>query len=281
MHRMQTKTNKPGMQKPRENYPPKQQTNPPPKPTKASLFLPKKSIMIRKADIVTAIGDVILNRNGYSLRADTVVWNRKTGEVTAQGNIRSIGPNGDIAYGDSITLTDTLKDGLVENLLLVLNDGGRLAAQRGERTDGILSLDYAAYSPCLVEKPDGCTKRPSWQIKAVKVTYDPAKNRVRYKGARLELFGLPLLPLPGLSHPAETEAGTGFLVPNLSDCPAITGWKLKCPIIGGFRPIAILGFRARCSPRLHHSSRLNLDRSKRKARSELAAMLLIAPPFRL
>ena len=168
-----------------------------------------------KADIVTAIGDVILNRNGYSLRADTVVWNRKTGEVTAQGNIRSIGPNGDIAYGDSITLTDTLKDGLVENLLLVLNDGGRLAAQRGERTDGILSLDYAAYSPCLVEKPDGCTKRPSWQIKAVKVTYDPAKNRVRYKGARLELFGLPLLPLPGLSHPAETEAGTGFLVPNL------------------------------------------------------------------
>ena len=38
-----------------------------------------------KADIVTAIGDVILNRNGYSLRADTVVWNRKTGEVTAQG----------------------------------------------------------------------------------------------------------------------------------------------------------------------------------------------------
>ncbi|MFC4292541.1 LPS-assembly protein LptD [Sphingorhabdus arenilitoris] len=168
-----------------------------------------------QAEIVTAIGDVILNRDGYRLRADTVIWNRKTGEVTAQGNIRSIGPNGDIAYGDSIILTDSLKDGVVENLLLVMNDGGRLAAQRGERQDGRLSLDYAAYSPCAVEDTDGCPKRPSWQVKAVKVTYDPASKRVRYQGARLELFGLPLLPLPGLSHPAETKAGSGFLVPDL------------------------------------------------------------------
>jgi LPS-assembly protein len=169
-----------------------------------------------QADVVTAIGDVVLNRDGYKLRADTVVWNRKTGEVTAQGNIRSIGPAGDVAYGDSITLTDSLKDGAVENLLLVMKDGGRLAAQRGSRDDGKLILDYAAYSPCIVEKPDGCPKNPSWQVKAVKVTYDRAKNRVKYKGARLELFGLPLVPLPGLSHPAEVPAGTGFLVPNLA-----------------------------------------------------------------
>jgi lipopolysaccharide assembly outer membrane protein LptD (OstA) len=66
------------------------------------------------ADLVTAIGDVVLNRDGYSLRADTIIWNRKSGEVTAQGNIRSVGPNGDAAYGDSIQLTDTLKDGVIE-----------------------------------------------------------------------------------------------------------------------------------------------------------------------
>jgi hypothetical protein len=61
------------------------------------------------ADIVTAADNVVLNRDGYSLRADTVIWNRKTGEVTANGNIKSIGPEGDVAYGDSIKLTDTLK----------------------------------------------------------------------------------------------------------------------------------------------------------------------------
>ncbi len=167
------------------------------------------------ADLVTAIGEVVLNRDGYTLRADTIIWNRKSGEVTAQGNIRSVGPNGDVAYGDSIKLTDTLKDGVIDNFLLVMADGGRLAAQRGSRDDGAIDLDYAAYTPCAVERPNGCPKRPSWQVKAVKVNYDPVKKRVKYEGARIEIFGLPIIPLPFLSHPAETKAGSGFLVPNL------------------------------------------------------------------
>jgi LPS-assembly protein len=167
-------------------------------------------------DVVTARGNVIVSRDGYTLRADTIVWNRKSGEVTANGNIRSIGPRGDVAYGDSIIVTDSLKDGVVENLLLVLKDGSRLAANKGTRTDGRLTLEQAAYTACAVEGPDGCPKEPSWQVKATKVVYDPEKKRIKYTGARIELFGLPVIPLPGLSHPAETEAGSGFLVPNLS-----------------------------------------------------------------
>ncbi len=167
-------------------------------------------------DVVTATGGVLLSRDGYQLRADKVVWNRKTGEVTAEGNIRSAAPDGSVAYGDAIALTDSLRDGIVENLLVVLEDGGRVAAQKGARhTDGKLSLDYAAYTPCAVTKKDGCPKSPSWQVRAVRVDYDPEKKRIRYRGARIELFGLPVIPLPGLSHPVDTEAGTGFLVPNI------------------------------------------------------------------
>jgi LPS-assembly protein len=172
-----------------------------------------------KDDIVSASGNVILTRDGYSLRADQVAWNRKTGVVTASGNIRSMSPAGDIAYGDSIELTDTLKDGVIENLLLVMADGGRLAAKSGGRKDGILSLEYAAYSPCAIETPEGCPKKPSWQVKAVKVSYDPKRNRVRYEGARIELFGLPLIPLPFLSHPAQVKSASGFLVPNIRVSP--------------------------------------------------------------
>lgn len=166
-------------------------------------------------DVVTARGNVVVSRDGYTLRADTIIWDRKSGEVNATGNIRSIGPRGDVAYGDSIQVTDSLKDGVVDNLLLVLKDGSRLAANKGTRTDGRLTLEQAAYTPCAVERPDGCPKEPSWQVKAAKVVYDPEKKRVKYTGARIELFGLPVIPLPGLSHPAETEAGSGFLVPNL------------------------------------------------------------------
>jgi LPS-assembly protein len=166
-------------------------------------------------EIVTAKGDVLVDRDGYTVRADTIVWNRTTGEVNAEGNIRAVGPEGDVAYGDSIALTDTLKDGVIENMLVVLADESRLAAKRGERESGIYTLDYAAYTACKVERPDGCPKKPSWEVKATKVTYDPTKKRVKYDGARIELFGLPVIPLPFLSHPVDTKAGSGFLVPSI------------------------------------------------------------------
>ncbi|MEP2101830.1 MAG: LPS assembly protein LptD [Parasphingorhabdus sp.] len=167
-------------------------------------------------DVVTAKGDVLLNRDGYKLRSDEVIWNRKTGVVEAKGNIRSTSPDGGTAYGDSIVLTDSLRDGIVDNLLLVLEDGSRLAARKGERfADGSLALDNAAYTACAVTTEDGCPKNPSWEIKAVKVRYDPIKKRVSYDGARIEIFGLPVIPLPGLSHPVSNENRSGILVPNL------------------------------------------------------------------
>jgi LPS-assembly protein len=167
-------------------------------------------------DIVTAEGNVVLNRDGYKLRANQVVWNRKSGAVVAEGDIRSTSPDGDVAYGDRIELTDSLRDGAVDNLLLVLEDGSRLAARRSERfADGSLALHSAAYTACAVTTEEGCPKNPSWQIKAVKVIYDPVKKRVTYDGARIEIFGLPVIPLPGLSHPISDENRSGILVPDI------------------------------------------------------------------
>jgi LPS-assembly protein len=153
------------------------------------------------SEVVVAEGNVQMNREAIELRADKVTWNRQTGQVFAEGNVMIKNPEGDIAYGDRIELTDSLRDGVVENLLVVLDNGSRLAAVRGTRFDnGNIELENAAYTPCPVEDDEGCPKNPSWQIRAVKVMYDRVENKVRYKGARVEIFGLPLIPLPGISH---------------------------------------------------------------------------------
>lgn len=168
-----------------------------------------------EADIVTARGSVAMTTEGNRLRADEVNWNRKTGQVVAKGNVAITNPGGDTAYGDTIELTDSLKDGVVSNLLIVLADGGRLAAVRGTRSNGVSTLERAVYSPCKVENEDGCPKDPSWKISAKTVIHDPATNRIRYKNARLDVFGVPILALPGFSHPANNEGGSGVLVPDL------------------------------------------------------------------
>lgn len=164
-------------------------------------------------DVVTATGDVRMFRDGNRLRADKIVWNRKTGKVVASGNIAIVNPQGDTAYGDSIDLTDSLKDGVVENILVVLDEGGRLAANRGTRKDGFVTLDGAAYTACSVTDLQGCPKEPTWKITAVRVVYNPNKKRVSYKGAKLNLFGLTV-PLPSFSHPVGGDSDYGILSPD-------------------------------------------------------------------
>ena len=192
---------------------------PPPEPSTAEHrvdFSSDELIYDTRAEMVTASGNVRMISEGNNLRAERVIWNRQSGEVRAEGKVRIVNPQGDAAYGDSIVLTDTLRDGVVANLLLVLEDGGRLAADRGERKDGYSTLYRAAYSPCAVLDEKGCPKDPTWTITAVKVVHDPVRNRVRYTGASLNLFGAPIIALPGLSHPDGSEGGgPGLLVPDV------------------------------------------------------------------
>ncbi|MCP3733606.1 LPS assembly protein LptD [Sphingomonas sp. RP10(2022)] len=168
------------------------------------------------SDVVTALTEVRMFRQGDRLRADKVVWNRKTGKVVATGNIAVTNPEGDVAYGDSIELTDSLKDGMVQNMLVVLEQGGRMAAERGTRLpDGTMQLDKAAYTPCAVETSAGCPKEPSWKITAVRITYRPDRERVFFGGGRFHLFGLPALPLPAFSMPIGGSSESGLLAPDV------------------------------------------------------------------
>lgn len=180
-------------------------------------------------ETVIAAGSVEMEREAWRLRADEVRWNRRSGEVVAIGNVALTSPQGDTAYGERVVLTDSLRDGVVENLLVVFDNGGRLASSQGTRlANGDISLDRAVYSPCPVDDAEGCARNPSWQVRAVRVYYDRARGRLRYTGARIELFGLPLIPLPGLSHPIGGEAGTGFLIPDLR-IDRVNGLEIAVP----------------------------------------------------
>ncbi len=180
------------------------------------------------ADVVTATGDVRMNRDGNYLAANQVVWERKTGQVYAKGNVVLLTPQGDKLVGDNVQLTDTMRDGTIDNLMVVLASGGRIAARRGTRTKGVLSLNDAIYSPCPVTTETGCPKRPSWSITAARVIDDPASERVRFEGGRLQLFGinLPLLPIFNLSR--GTEGATGLLVPDIA-VSSRNGFELAVP----------------------------------------------------
>ena len=168
------------------------------------------------ADIVTASGRVRMQRDGNYLAADQVVWTRKTGEVRANGSVVVMTPQGDKLVGDSVVLTDTLRDGTIDNLLVVLESGGRIAAERATRVNGQNILENAVYSPCPVVTEKGCPKNPSWKIVAARVIQDPVTQRIRFQGGRLQLFGVSLPLLPVFSIGSKDGAATGALFPNFA-----------------------------------------------------------------
>ena len=165
---------------------------------------------------VSVAGNVVMRRGVQSIRADQVTWNRRTGEIVAQGNIRFVDADGNQLFTERLELTDEFKAGAMENMLYVLREGGRLAAQSGTRgEDGKVALNNAAYSACAVEDSDGCPRQPSWRITAKRVVFDPDKKQVRFFGSQIELFGVRLIPLPTLVIATDGRPVSGLLIPDI------------------------------------------------------------------
>jgi LPS-assembly protein len=180
------------------------------------------------ADVVTASGEVRMNREGNYLAADQVVWDRKSGQVYAKGNVVVVTPEGDKLIGENVQLTDSLRDGTVDNLMVVLESGGRIAARHGARINGVSTFSSAIYTPCPVTTDTGCPKRPSWSITAARVIDDPKSKRIRFEGGHLQLFGVNLPLLPVVSIARGKEGASGLLVPDFA-ISSRNGFELAVP----------------------------------------------------
>ena len=172
-------------------------------------------------ETVVASGNVVLRREDQSVRADRVTWNRNSGAIVAEGGVRLLDEDGNELFTERVELTDELRTGAMENMLLVLREGGRLAADSGRRLDnGDIILTQAAYTACAVEDSDGCPKSPSWRVTAREVVYDADQKRVAFKGARIIFFGKIAIPIPGLQTTTDGRAISGLLIPDFRFTPS-------------------------------------------------------------
>ena len=167
-------------------------------------------------DLVTASGNVFLYRDQQSVRADKVTWDRKTGEILATGNVRVVDEDGNETFTNHVSMTDDLKTGVMQDMLLLLREGGRLAATGGTRgADGKVRMDRAAYTACDVVDAKGCPASPIWKITAQRVLIDADGKQFHLYGARLDLFGAVKIPLPGLKVATDGRAISGLMIPDI------------------------------------------------------------------
>lgn len=184
----------------------------------AQMLLEADQVIYNNDDeTVTAVGNVQISYDNYTLTAQRVTFSRATGRVIANGNVEILEPTGERIFAEEIDITDDFSDGFVSSLQVETADNTRFAAESAERRDGEISVFtngvYTACEPCK-EDPE---RPPLWQIRANRVIINNRTQRVEYEGASFELFGRPIAYLPRFSHadPAIRRM-SGFLVPTLT-----------------------------------------------------------------
>ncbi|WP_374634207.1 LPS-assembly protein LptD [Ferrovibrio sp.] len=164
---------------------------------------------------ITAEGNVELVQEGRTLLADLVNYSERDGKVVASGNVSVMQPDGTVLFADYMELTDSMRNGFIRDVSMLLEDNSRAAAASAERVDGNRTVMHkAVYTACSLCATDP-QRAPLWQVKGNTVVHDQVAQEMVYRDATLELFGIPVLYLPYFSHPDPTvKRKSGFLTPN-------------------------------------------------------------------
>lgn len=183
----------------------------------------------RELGLITATGNVQITYGGRLLIADKVTYNQKTDIVQATGNASLTENNGEVLLGERFDITGDLKDGVIYNIGLVLADRSRVAGTGARRSNGVKTeVRNAVYSPCNLCEEDP-SAAPMWQLKAVRVIHNSEEKRVEYRDAWLEVFGVPVIYTPYLSHPDPTvKRRSGLLAPSFSSSSEL-GFRVQTP----------------------------------------------------
>ncbi len=167
------------------------------------------------SEILTAKGEVEGRYQDKTLRADEVRYFTKTGRVIAIGNVILVNADGSSQHADKLELSDELEAGTAANFTARFAKGGLLASAFAARnTEDGVELYNAYYTACEACNKDGERKKPTWRLKARKVTQDSRTKSIRYRDAVFEFKGIPILYTPYLAHPDPSVGrATGFLIP--------------------------------------------------------------------
>ncbi|HLZ67248.1 MAG TPA: LPS assembly protein LptD [Aliidongia sp.] len=192
--------------------------------------------------LVIARGNVEISQGNRTLLADTVSYNQRTDTVTASGHVSMLQETGDVVFGNYVELTDSMREGFIKDIRILMADRSRLAGNAGRRTEGNRTeIRRGVYSPCDLCKDDP-TQAPVWQIKAAKIVHDKEEQKVEYEDATLELGGIPVLYTPYFSHPdPSVKRADGFLPPTIGSSNTL-GFNFNTPYYWALAPDKDLTF---------------------------------------
>jgi LPS-assembly protein len=154
--------------------------------------------------VVMARGAVEIRESSHLLKADTVDLNQKTNVAHAQGHVSLTEADNTVLFAHELFLTTDMANGSGQNVAMLMPDDTRFAATDARRANNrYLLFNKGVFSPCNLCAANP-REPPLWQVRAAKVTHDAEAKNLIYRDATLDMWGVPLLYTPYLSHPDPT-----------------------------------------------------------------------------
>ncbi len=192
----------------------------------------------QKAATVEAIGNVQIVQGDHVVFADRVTYNQDTDIVTASGHVSELEPDGNVYFTDDLVMNREVSEGVVQNFRARLKDNSLFVAREAQRVDSKTTiLHQAVYSPCKVcARQDGSDTPPLWEIQAKKATIDDEAQRIYYRDAFFDVYGVPVLYTPYYSQPTPgSPSKSGLMTPEYSHDNNL-GTVVKVPVFVTFGP---------------------------------------------
>jgi len=190
------------------------------------------SLLADRVDIldqnrILASGHVEVFYQDARLSADSIAYDKTTGQLTIKGPITLLQGSSTIILAENAELDTDLKNGILRGARMVLEQQMQVAAAEMNRVGGRYTQLYKTVaSSCQV-----CASRPVplWQIRAERVIHDQQAQRLYFDKAQFLVAGVPVMYLPRLRMPdPAVKRATGLLTPSGYN-NNLLGWGLKLP----------------------------------------------------
>jgi LPS-assembly protein len=182
--------------------------------------------MEKHGTVYTLTGAVKINYERYTLLADKVVYDQSTGDANAEGHVSlDGGPDDEFITADRGTVNMNADTARFENVV---------GSFGGKASNSTRKLVYATSNPFIftgrvvIKKAPfqyrviGGTMtscelpEPDWRILAADINVDNGQARAR--NGFFKLLGVPVLYLPYVTHPVNTDSReSGLLIPAIGN----------------------------------------------------------------
>lgn len=166
-------------------------------------------------DVIVASGDVQVYYDGNTVQAHQIIFDRKSEQLRAVGNVIFMDSSGNVVRTSEMTLSEDFSNGFARALQIDTTRRTRFLAEQAQRENGnvttITNGVYTVYTK-PTNPPD---KPPLWRVRAEKIIHNQQEKIIRFENAAFEVYGKPIAWLPYMSMPDPTiKRKSGFLMPS-------------------------------------------------------------------